>query len=114
MTELKPCPFCNGRAELKHYTIKGYEPDRMYYVECSKCGQTVVHGKFDTTYHSDKWAINKAIKVWNNRPSPWHTGTPTEEGWYLCKLKAVDLYETHFFSGNNWCEHTEKWRKIED
>jgi len=46
--------------------------------------------------------------------SSWHTGTPKEVGWYLCKLKAVDLYETHFFSGNNWGEYVEKWRKIED
>lgn len=75
---------------MKHYIIKGYEPDRMYYVECSKCGQTVVKGEFDTTYHSDKWAINKAIKAWNNRTSPWHTGTPTEEGWYLVAYQHKD------------------------
>lgn len=42
----------------------------------------------------------------------WHTGTPTEEGWYVCKLNGVDIYETHNYTGNNWCEHVEKWQKI--
>lgn len=108
MTELKPCPFCNGRAELKHYTIEGYEPDRMYYVECSKCGQTVVHGKFDTTYHSDKWAINKAITVWNKRPNPWHTGTPTEDGTFLVLWKDTDE-PMRRFSVLHWNEYNNTW-----
>lgn len=46
--------------------------------------------------------------------SPWHTGTPTEEGWYLCKLKDTDLYETTYFHGYDWSEYIEKWQKIED
>ena len=46
--------------------------------------------------------------------SHWHTGTPTEEGLYLVKLKEANLYETHNFTGNNWCEHFEKWQKIEE
>lgn len=27
--------------------------------------------------------------IWvEDNPSPWHTGTPTEEGWYLCQTKG--------------------------
>ena len=28
--------------------------------------------------------------------NPWHTGTPTEEGWYLIKIKSDDeiIYDT--------------------
>ena len=45
--------------------------------------------------------------------SPWHTGTPTEEGWYVCKLAGSDIYETHNFTGNNWDETLfEKWQMI--
>lgn len=31
----------------------------------------------------------KAIEAWNNRPSSWHTGTPSEEGFWLIKYKCV-------------------------
>lgn len=113
MTELKPCPFCNGRAELKHYIIKGYEPGRVYYVECSKCGQTVVKGRFITTGHSDKWAINKAIEAWNTRPDPWHTGIPTEEGMYVVFAQGgydfVDYSKGKF---DSYSEGVEAWQLI--
>lgn len=47
--------------------------------------------------------------------SPWHTGIPTEEGWYVCKLRDSDLYETHYFTNNNWDEKLfEKWQKIKE
>lgn len=23
---------------------------------------------------------------WSKKPSPWHTGTPTEEGWYFAQV----------------------------
>lgn len=47
-------------------------------------------------------------------PSPWHTGTPTEEGWYVCKMIGIDLYETQYFTGVNWNEEIiEAWQKIE-
>lgn len=49
-----------------------------------------------------------------DNPSPWHTGTPTEEGWYVCKMKGTDLYETQYFTGVNWNEEIiEAWQKIE-
>ena len=44
----------------------------------------------------------------------WHTGTPTEEGWYVCKLAGSDIIETHNFTGNNWnADLFEMWKKIE-
>lgn len=33
--------------------------------------------------------------------NPWHTGTPTEEGWYLTSTKASD-YSVHYFDGSKW------------
>ena len=52
--------------------------------------------------------------IWVEEGSPWHTGTPTEEGWYLCKMIETDFYETQYFTGNNWAGFFEKWQKIEE
>jgi len=48
----------------------------------------------------------KITEAWNHRHNPWHTGTPTEEGWYLvayecvhgCKNKGkLEYYTMHIF-----------------
>lgn len=70
MTELKPCPFCGGEARLCH--PKGYGIT-LGSVKCNSCG-----GSTESFTDDDS-----AIEAWNTRPTPWHTGTPTEEGWYL-------------------------------
>jgi len=99
MDKLKPCPFCGGEAHLQPFM--GY-----WTVGCTDCFGAVV-GKIETK--------EEAIKEWNKRPSPWHTGTPTEEGWYVCKLKNSNLYETNYFTGSNWTEESfEKWQKAEE
>ena len=64
------------------------------------------------------WGMNAVVEALEVYPleeldeNPWHTGTPTEKGWYVCKLKGVDIYETHNYTGNNWCEYVQKWQKI--
>ena len=83
MTEkLKPCPFCGGKAKL--FNI--YD---CYSVICQNCDS-----KTDDFLH-DKYG---AIKAWNKRPSTWHTGTPTEEGWYLVQhLTDAEYCGSKFF-----------------
>lgn len=53
----------------------------------------------------------------------WQTGTPTEEGWYLTKVKLYDaiIYDTNYLTpcvyGVDWrYAHEEiiKWQKIEE
>jgi hypothetical protein len=53
----------------------------------------------------------------------WHTGTPTEEGWYLLKIQSDDeiVYDTNYLTpcvyGMDWrYAHDEiiKWQKIEE
>lgn len=52
MTELKPCPFCGGEAELHDvYSIK------LYWCKCEECGAE--------TQAED--IIEKAIENWNRR-----------------------------------------------
>lgn len=33
--------------------------------------------------------------------SPWHTGTPTEEGWYLCAY-GDNFYCANYWQGGTW------------
>ena len=57
---------------------------------------------------------NQAIEVWNNRTSPWHTGTPTEDGDYwvafrwgldneiMHEMASVIQYGATAFVNGNW------------
>ena len=107
--KLKPCPFCGGEVELK-------KNDFGFYVICPECMCSTQN------YSTD----DDAISTWNNRPSPWHTGTPTEEGWYLTKVKVRDcdgsyffMYEAVWFDGEEWVNRRHQqpvfaWQKIEE
>lgn len=54
--ELKPCPFCGGRA--KRETARGFVVPPMHIVRCSKCGCM-------TTWMREDWRL--AVSVWNRR-----------------------------------------------
>ena len=76
------------------------------------CDSTACH---NTNILGNIGNINNYSQAKENRPNPWHTGTPTDVGWYVCKLRDSDLYETHYFTNNNWDEKMfEKWQKIEE
>lgn len=115
--ELKPCPFCGGEiaiADMGYYLMI----TRVSGMKASSMCKCRIFMESDTFAEDDLEAKNEArknlIEKWNRRPSPWHTGTPTEKGWYVCKLAGSDIYETHNFTGNNWDETLfDKWRKIE-
>ena len=79
MTELKPCPLCGGEAYIKEESDSFSNLQNA--IRCKDCLLTL-YVDIDMT-KSDEFNKQKAIAQWNNRPSPWHTGTPTEEGWYL-------------------------------
>lgn len=108
MTELKPCPFCGGKAEIERSLPTGFDGEEWYYIYCSrakesrgnKCHANPVISK------AGENAKERVIEAWNTRPNPWHTGTPTDEGWYLvayeciheCKNKGKLEYHTmHIF-----------------
>ena len=95
--ELQNCRFCGGEGFI------AVIDENAFVASCRDCG---IHTQVQTSRE-------RAIALWNRRPSPWHTGTPTEEGWYVCKLAGSDIYETHNFTGNNWDETLfEKWQMI--
>ena len=67
MAELKPCPFCGGRAEISQGRYDGKDTS---YVMCKEC---MAQGEFfivSTKYASDE----KAIKAWNRRAGAGWTG----------------------------------------
>ena len=58
MSELKPCPFCGGKAEM---LINEYEDSRKeYLVACTECDGMV-----------ERWreAEEEAVEQWNRRVS---------------------------------------------
>ena len=127
MTELKPCPFCGGEAYIKE------ESDSFSFIQyVARCKNCLVEVRVDTDMtKSFEYNRQKVIEKWNNRwmipceesetEGNWHTGTPTEEGWYLIKYKDEETEEIkyHALHLNNeqikspcWIKH--EWQKIED
>lgn len=80
MTELKRCPFCEGKGKISE-KIVDYNGRRIYEYMCY-CAECFC----STPPYPIK---DDAIRVWNERPNPWHTGTPTEDGWYLLLYKSI-------------------------
>jgi len=117
MTELKQCPFCGGEAvvveEYLSEEADASADEITYFVSCGLCAS-----------RTDNYAIKKrAIEAWNNRPNPWHTGTPTEEGWYLVWMgkingninerPAVMLFENGDWASRLVANTYVAWQKIE-
>lgn len=102
--ELKPCPFC-GSTNVCVFRKPWYQ---RWYATCNDCcGMT------------DDFKTNEdAINAWNHRPSPWHTGEPTEEGWYVIAFIGANKrieYASAVWCYNEWDAHCRilAWQKIE-
>lgn len=59
MAELKPCPFCGGKAILNH----GLSGTQFSYVHCTRCFAKTSDYYISTAHSSDR----KAIEAWNRR-----------------------------------------------
>lgn len=104
MTELKPCPFCGGEVEY------GITWRSIRYIQCKNCNIKI------SGFNNKKDLVN----AWNARQNLWNTGTPTEEGWYVCRMKDYPMfeYDTDYFEGSSWryysAEYIVKWQKIKE
>lgn len=61
LEELKPCPFCGGKAFLRKYYYSGGEP--AYYVECGGVKSTCSVMPSTWSYDTEE----EAIEAWNTR-----------------------------------------------
>lgn len=130
--KLKPCPFCGGEVSIadmgEFWTVtRGTE-------ESSSCHCRVF---MESDYYDDAESKKKTrevlVRKWNSRKgnqrktegiSPdFRKGIPTEEGWYLLKVKLEDevIYDTNqlipCLHGLDWrfChEEIIGWRRIEE
>ena len=57
--ELKPCPFCGGKASLRHKHAGSGES----YVQCEKCGLESIRFIKSFECSSD----DRAVEFWNRR-----------------------------------------------
>lgn len=117
MQNLKRCPFCGGEAVYSTEESDAPFSTMCHFVTCSNNCLEGLYASGDTK--------EEAIKAWNNRPSPWHTGTPTEKGDYLCAFEMFDEsleYGWCQWDGNAWevlCDYDPNinemvaWRKFE-
>ena len=108
--EIKPCPCCGEDM------ARVINDNDFFRVRCDYCGlQTEVNYKDEEA----------AIDSWNMRSSDWHTGTPTEEGYYLCHVQFnSEDYESdeegydlpYWFKDGSWNDESVRviaWQKIE-
>lgn len=73
--ELQNCRFCGGEGFI------AVIDENAFVASCRDCG---IHTQVQTSRE-------RAIALWNRRPSHWNTGTPTEDGMYICKVFYGDI-----------------------
>lgn len=113
MTEkLKPCPFCGDEAILFE-AVNG--ETKGYYISCIRRGHIFDEPKCPVEPMISRWGTNakeQAIEAWNKRPSPWHTGTPAEDGKYLVLWKDTDTGQEEY-SMLMWHSMINSWYNLE-
>lgn len=81
MKELKPCPFCGGKAVFRFNTTKQTATAESfacsYQIRCSKCGTTTNKSNFEvlvvidpneeTGAHINANSREEAVEAWNRR-----------------------------------------------
>lgn len=97
--KLKRCPFCGGEARILTDMQDTTTP--VFSVVCDECESI--------TYFGDVLDKEGTVEAWNNRPSPWHTGTPTEYGWYLVAYRKRDCDGSFY-----WDYGTRVWEDYGD
>lgn len=93
MTELKPCPFCGGKADW--FVLEKMNNEKLYYVECSYCFART--GYYFTEYES--------IKEWNKRTPDWisvNKRLPEESGDYLVFVEGLIENMMYFKRHSAW------------
>lgn len=130
MTEkLLPCPLC-GCEDIRYKVHQDHWENWHGSIYCrehynktnddDRCWSMF----YARSPNSREEVIEKLIKKWNKRPSNWHTGTPTEDGWYLYAVEVPERNHVEYFTAvfsNGWIgvsderlEEITKWQKIKE
>lgn len=87
MSELKPCPFCDGSPLLNAGPYDWDCGGRYYYsasIECA-CGLTLeVDNPGPKVYTDDEEALGFAIDAWNTRAERTCTNTKMDGSYFRC------------------------------
>lgn len=81
--QLKPCPWCGGKATLKVDRALLLIPEH-HFVSCDKCA---VYGPLENRQHTP--TVEAAIKAWNTRPATINKAQLLE--WLHLKLTGPEL-----------------------
>lgn len=63
LPELKPCPFCGGKAEIKQFA----NPKNWYRIGCTVCGCQTDGYRHNRCDGADEDNIMANADIWNNR-----------------------------------------------
>lgn len=64
MTELKPCPFCSGKADWHCFQLDYPTENVRAYVQCNACDAEIHR---DGRFADAKKLLREAITAWNRR-----------------------------------------------
>ena len=112
MLELKPCPFCGKRAELKkdtRYPRSGKQEDKAvkaYEVICPNHDCVIYNA--DNTYFLSKKA---AVEAWNSRASGWisvNDRLPEKYKGHPCSDYVLFVYDNEIHMGS-YEYNAEEW-----
>lgn len=76
MTDLKPCPFCGGRANFRTTSIShcGHTVGYKFIIGCTRCGTNIAdcEGEVEIAFRDGELVVKtddreKCIEVWNRR-----------------------------------------------
>ena len=69
MSELKPCPFCGGEAEVRTVHIEKERKDvpMFSYVRCGKCFAQTYEFPYKNADMTGTNPAESAVKAWNRR-----------------------------------------------
>lgn len=109
--DLKPCPFCGGRAEIRQFA----NPKNWYSVECVDCHCETDGYRHNRVDGTDEENIKANADIWNRREEwiPVEERLPDKPGDYWVAMRYLDgsvTTEKMF-----WCPdwpHEDAWREV--